>query len=178
MGEPPVVGSLKVSTYGRCLVIEGVHWRNVSGYWRFPLTERVWSLKVSTYGRYLVIEGVHLREVSGYCRCPLTRGIWLLKVSTERWCRIIEGVHLREVSGYWRCPLTDGVVRCCCTNAWLIRSLEKAGFEVESFVLPCCCAHAWLIRSLYVSLLPHWNSVLEWYCIEEPHIEPYLLHLV
>ena len=94
----------------------------------------VWLFKVSTDGRCLVIEGVHWWNVSGYWRCPLTRGIWLLKVSTEGWCWIIESVHLREVSGYWRCPLTDGVVRCCCTNAWLIRSLEKAGFKGDMFV--------------------------------------------
>ena len=77
MGEPPVVGSLKVSTYGRYLL-----------------------LKVPTDGWYLVIEGVHLWQVSGYLRCPLTEGVWLLKVSTDGMCLVIEGVHLREAYGY------------------------------------------------------------------------------
>ena len=36
------------------------------------------------------------------------------------------------------------VLRCCCANAWLIRSLEKAGFEGETFVVRCCCVHSWL----------------------------------
>ena len=85
----PLTGSvwlLKVSTYGRCLVIEAVHF---------------WILKVSTYGRCRVIEGVHLREVSGYWRCKLAGGVrWWLKVFTARWCLVIEGVHFQEVSGY------------------------------------------------------------------------------
>ena len=68
----PLTGSvwlLKGSTYGRCLVIEAVHF---------------WILKVSTYGRCRVIEAVHF---------------WILKVSTYGRCLVIEGVNSQEVSG-------------------------------------------------------------------------------
>ena len=52
-----------MSTYGRCLLMGGVHLWEMSAYGRCPLMGGVHLWEVSTYGRCLLMGGVHLREV-------------------------------------------------------------------------------------------------------------------